>query len=366
MDCRLESQVKFINAAVVLLIILFSSVLYSSNSCQNYFLYEQGVSALDTPYLKAVGRYASKDGHVIYYEQLGRPNLWEESKRVDPHGFMSNMVRALGEKAAEYWGAVQLGLYFSFADVDFLNMRLSRWNQKASTTRTIPIQFRLDKTQNFQNTEKRTSANERFVTLSSQGIVIVGEAGWIRKHDENYHVASNLYIPRSIHLEAQKKSQILVDFKKFMSKRGLLSEEFQAMFELIFAERAQEIDFAGNVHIAIIYAMTRTQREGTIQEEFIQQMLSQPQLLSQYTHAGKSPYEYLRESLQKLKPEGISSMYIDRIVDIFMVGKDSLKSTTFVATEAQLAEMTYENFIYMRTLSERLWGISEPVPEPHF
>lgn len=350
------------------MLLLFVSAVRANPSCENYYKYEMGISHLDTEHLKAIGRYQTRDGHIMYYEEVSKPDLIKEANRIDPHGFISNVRRVLGEVAAEFWGSVQVGLYFSFGDIDFINSRLSRFNQKASSTRQIPVRFEIDTSNFFQDATKQTTQDELFLRKHAKLIALIGSSGWIRKHDENYHVLANLYVPRSLHLEAQKKSQILVEFIDFLEQRGLRAEELEPMIQAMIRHRVVDIDFMANAHIG----MVATYGAKDHKQDYIS-MMNQRKThdLSNYVQSHYTAIDFLKRLVAQYPSTQVSRRFVDRYVSLFLESlpveaqNSYSRSELLSATEGDLASMTFDNFLYFKNLSQRLAPQVEPVPDFH-
>jgi hypothetical protein len=360
---------RYVVVKIVAIVLLgFSCIAGASSACNNYFKYEIGISHLDTEHLKAIGKYQTRDGHVIFYEEISKPDLIKEANRIDPHGFISNVRRVLGEVAAEFWGAVQVGRYFSFGDVDFINTRLSRFNQKASSTRQIPVRFEIDTSDLFQDAAKQTTQNELFLRKHAKLIVLIGRSGWIRKHDENYHVLANLYVPRLLHLEAQKKSQILVDFLDFLEQRGLRTKEFEPMIQAMIRHRVTDIDLMANAQIAMVYTY-RTNDHKQVYVDYMTQRETYD--LTNYAQSNLTALDFIKRLVEKYSSNQTSGRFLYRYMSLFL---ESLtpetqafysRSQLLGAVESDLASLTFDNFLYFKNLSQRLAPLSEPVPDFH-
>lgn len=354
--------------SVACLLLLFSFTVQATSLCQDYFLYKMGLSHLDSEHLKAIGRYQTRDGHVIYYEELSKPDKIKEANRVDPHGFISNARHIFGEMAASFWGSVQVGLYYSFGDIDFINTRISRYNQKASSMKQIPVRFEIDSSETSKNTANNTSPDELYVRKHAKLIALIGRSGWIRKHDENYHVFANIYVPRSFHLEAQKKSQILIQFIDFLEQRGLRDDETSAMIEAMLHHRAIDIDLMANAHVAMVF----TYGSADHKKEYIDLMLSRKHSdLTNYTQAHLTAADFLKRIVLKYRPTKISEKFFERYLNIFFESLPDetlavyLRSEMLGLTESDLASMTFDNFIHLKGLSSRLAPQLEPIPDLH-
>lgn len=333
---------------------------FAAPSCQNYFS-GLDLSTLDTPYLKAVGRYATEKGHIIYYEEQGKPNLMEEGQRIDPHGFIHRNRIGLGDRVASFWGLTQAENYYSFPDIDFLNARVSDFNMKAPSSRSLAIKFELDRSMDFGDAEKKTSNNERYIERHAFGKVVIGESGWIRKHDENYHVLSQMLATHAMHIESQKKSLLLIQFKKRMLEVGYAPETVERFFESILKKRAEEIDLLGNAFVGYVFS-------GESREAYVEIMTSLPApTFLDYVGGNRTASDYLMDAIMTSKdPDHIKYgvRFEARKFLLAMLDRRSYIRTDFEnATEFELASRAYENFEYFKKLSERLEGGEPPLPQ---
>lgn len=324
--------------ATILQLFLFPVLVLGQGKCERLFINE--LQLLSTPYVAAVKRETvANEGALISFRVIEWPSAGLEPRRNDPHGRISSSNIILGEEAGAFWGFKinhenQGEFLYTQGDVSFLNSRIDRFNSKVSSDQQIPFRF-VEKGDHILN-------DADFVRLHSQGVVIIGEQGWIRMHDMNYHVVSSILIPKYFHEVSQAKSRIVMDFYRYLVENDLLKNDIAKTMESIFFSRASEIDLTGNVHVYLLDARLD-------QAKFVNSGIKND--LSLYVRSGVSPVEYLSNMIHKAATTKRVSTEMKKVLEDFLerpnLPAEYLARPNLPLLESNLAEMVYNRYIYV-------------------